>query len=254
VTAAAQPTPAEAPALLELDAVSRHYKMGSETIRALDQVSFTVRQGEYLAIVGQSGSGKSTLLNVLGCLDTPTGGSYRLRGRDVKGLDDDELSDLRNKEIGFIFQTFQLLPRTTALENVELPLVYRGISRRRRREQAKRALELVGLTRRMSHRPNELSGGQRQRVAIARALCADPAILLADEPTGNLDSATGKEILALFDQLHKAGNTIILVTHEPAIAGRCPRAIRISDGRIVADGPGTEVAATLGVKQEGDNT
>jgi putative ABC transport system ATP-binding protein len=163
----------------------------------------------------------------------------------VRGLDDDALSDLRNREIGFIFQTFQLLPRTTALENVELPLVYRGMGRSKRREQAKRALERVGLAKRMNHRPNELSGGQRQRVAIARALCAEPTILLADEPTGNLDSATGRDILGLFEQLHSAGNTIILVTHEPTIAARCPRAIRLSDGQIVADGAGSQVAAGI---------
>jgi putative ABC transport system ATP-binding protein len=231
--------------LLELDRVSRRYHMGSEIIHALRDVSFTVHRGEYVAIIGTSGSGKSTLLNLLGCLDTPTDGAYRLRGRDVKGLDDDALSDLRNREIGFIFQTFQLLPRTTALENVELPLVYRGMARGKRREQARRALERVGLGKRMNHRPNELSGGQRQRVAIARALCAEPTILLADEPTGNLDSATGRDILGLFEQLHQAGNTIVLVTHEPSIAARCPRAIRLSDGQIVHDGPGVEVAATI---------
>jgi putative ABC transport system ATP-binding protein len=236
--------------LLELDGVSRRYQMGSETIHALREVSFKVHRGEYVAIIGTSGSGKSTLLNLLGCLDTPTDGAYRLRGRDVRGLDDDALSDLRNREIGFIFQTFQLLPRTTALENVELPLVYRGMARGKRREQAKRALERVGLGKRMNHRPNELSGGQRQRVAIARALCAEPTILLADEPTGNLDSATGRDILGLFDQLHQGGNTIVLVTHEPAIAARCPRAIRLSDGQIVHDGPGVEVAA--GIRAAGE--
>ncbi len=231
--------------LLELDGVSRRYKMGSEIIHALREVSFKVHRGEYVAIIGTSGSGKSTLLNLLGCLDTPTEGAYRLRGRDVRGLDDDALSDLRNREIGFIFQTFQLLPRTTALENVELPLVYRGMGRSKRREQARRALERVGLGKRMNHRPNELSGGQRQRVAIARALCAEPTILLADEPTGNLDSTTGRDILGLFEQLHAAGNTIILVTHEPTIAARCPRAIRLSDGQIVHDGPGAQVAAGI---------
>jgi putative ABC transport system ATP-binding protein len=230
-------------ALLQLDAVSRRYQMGSETIWALREVSFRVEKGEYLGIVGQSGSGKSTLLNILGCLDTPSDGVYSLRGRDVRGLSDDALSDLRNREIGFVFQTFQLLPRTTALENVELPLVYRGVGARARREKAKEALARVGLQKRMNHRPNELSGGQRQRVAIARALVADPAILLADEPTGNLDSATGKEILQLFGELHAHGNTLILVTHEPAIAAQCPRAIRLSDGAIVADGPGAVVSA-----------
>jgi len=229
--------------LLELDAVVRRYDMGAEKVYALNGVSFRIARGEYVAIVGQSGSGKSTLLNVLGALDTPSEGSYKLRGRDVRGLSDNELSDLRNREIGFIFQTFQLLPRTTALENVELPLVYRGIPAARRRALARRALERVGLARRMRHRPNELSGGQRQRVAIARALVSEPSILLADEPTGNLDSSTGREILGLFSELHAAGNTIILVTHEATIAGQCPRAIRLSDGRVIDDGAGSRVAA-----------
>jgi putative ABC transport system ATP-binding protein len=229
--------------LLQLENVSRVYKMGSETIYALREVSFTVERGEYLAIIGQSGSGKSTLLNILGCLDTPTGGSYHLRGKDVRGQGDDALSELRNREIGFIFQTFQLLPRTTALENVELPLVYRGMSAGKRRKAAMEALARVGLAKRMKHKPNELSGGQRQRVAIARALVTEPSILLADEPTGNLDSSTGREILGLFHELHAAGNTLILVTHEPTIAAQCPRAIRLSDGQIVADGPGSNVSA-----------
>ena len=231
-------------ALLSLEEVSRIYEMGSETIYALRQVSFTVARGEWLAVVGQSGSGKSTLMNLIGCLDSPSEGIYRLRGQDVRGLSDDVLSDLRNKEIGFVFQTFQLLPRTSALENVELPLVYRGVGARERRPRAVAALERVGLGRRMAHKPNELSGGQRQRVAIARALVADPSILLADEPTGNLDSTTGREILALFAELHAAGNTIILVTHEPHIAAQCPRAIRLSDGMIIDDGPGAKVAGT----------
>ena len=234
--------PATGAPLLELAEVSRRYKMGSETIYALRAVSFQVTKGEYVGIVGASGSGKSTLLNLLGCLDTPSDGVYRLRGRDVRGLSDDALSDLRNREIGFVFQTFQLLPRTTALENVELPLVYRGVGRRLRRQRAEQALDRVGLSNRMRHRPNELSGGQRQRVAIARALVSDPAILLADEPTGNLDSQTGRDILGLFNDLHASGNTIILVTHEPAIAAQCPRAIRLHDGQIVADGPGAMVS------------
>jgi putative ABC transport system ATP-binding protein len=230
-------------ALLELARVSRLYQMGSETIHALRDVSFTVDAGEYVGIVGSSGSGKSTLLNILGCLDTATSGSYMLRGEDVRDASDDELSDLRNREIGFVFQTFQLLPRTSALENVELPLVYRGVRAGERRRRAREALARVGLASRMRHKPNELSGGQRQRVAIARALVTQPSILLADEPTGNLDSATGREILELFRQLHEAGNTLILVTHEPGIAAQCPRALRMSDGRIVDDGPGARVVA-----------
>jgi putative ABC transport system ATP-binding protein len=181
-------------------------------------------------------------MNILGCLDTPSSGSYHLRGQDVRALSDDALSDLRNREIGFIFQNFQLLPRATALDNVALPLVYRGVRLRERRALAARALERVGLAHRAAHRPNELSGGQRQRVSIARALVAEPALLLADEPTGNLDTQTGRDILELFDQLHAAGNTLIVVTHEPTIAARCPRAIRISDGRIVADRRGQEAA------------
>ena len=233
----------EAP-LIELEGVSRRYEMG-ETIYALRDVSFRLGKGEYLAIIGASGSGKSTLMNLLGLLDTPTDGVYRLRGSDVRGLGDDALSDLRNREIGFIFQTFQLIPRTSALENVELPLVYRGLPAGERRRRAREALAHVGLANRVHHKPNELSGGQRQRVAIARALVTQPSILLADEPTGNLDSATGREILALFGELHAAGNTIVLVTHEPAIAGQCPRAIRISDGRIIDDGPGARVVAEI---------
>jgi putative ABC transport system ATP-binding protein len=233
----------EAP-LIELEGVSRRYEMG-EIIYALRDVSFRISKGEYLAIIGASGSGKSTLMNLLGLLDTPTDGVYRLRGSDVRGLGDDALSDLRNREIGFIFQTFQLIPRTSALENVELPLVYRGLAASERRRRAREALTHVGLANRMHHKPNELSGGQRQRVAIARALVTQPSILLADEPTGNLDSATGREILALFAELHAAGNTIVLVTHEPAIAGQCPRAIRISDGQIIDDGPGARVVAEI---------
>jgi len=229
--------------LILVSSLHRHYQLGGETVRALDGVSFTISRGEFVAIVGQSGSGKSTLMNLLGCLDTPTSGVYRLNGSDVEGLGDDALADLRNREIGFVFQTFQLLPRATALQNVELPLVYRGVSRRERRVRAARALEAVGLANRAHHRPNELSGGQRQRVAVARALVGEPSLLLADEPTGNLDSATGEEIIRLFGELHARGHTILLVTHEPRLAARCPRAIRLSDGRVVADGPGAEVAA-----------
>ncbi len=235
----------EAP-LIALEGITRVYRVGSEEVRALDGVSFQVQRGEWVAVVGQSGSGKSTLMNILGCLDTPTAGRYAIRGEDVRGLEDDQLADLRNREIGFVFQTFQLLPRSTALANVELPLVYRGLPRRERRQRAREALEAVGLGNRMHHRPNELSGGQRQRVAVARALVGEPSLLLADEPTGNLDSVTGEEMMKLFGELHRRGHTILLVTHEPRLAGRCPRAIRLSDGKVVADGPGREVAG-LGV-------
>jgi len=230
---------------IQLANVTRHYRMGEETIAALDGVSFSIARGELVAIVGASGSGKTTLMNILGCLDVASAGSYRLRDREVEGLTDNELSELRANEIGFIFQSFQLLHRTSALKNVELPLVYRGVRSGQRRERARDALERVGLKDRMKHRPNELSGGQRQRVAIARALVTEPAILLADEPTGNLDSATGREILALFSRLNETGNTIVLVTHSPVIAAQCPRAIFLRDGRIVLDGPGSEVAERL---------
>jgi putative ABC transport system ATP-binding protein len=228
--------------LIKLEDIRRYYKVGTEEVHALNGVSFTMGKGEWVAIVGQSGSGKSTLMNVLGCLDTPTGGRYWLNDKDVSRLSDNELADIRNREIGFIFQTFQLLPRETALGNVELPLVYRGLRSGERKERARAALEEVGLSNRAHHRPNELSGGQRQRVAIARALVTEPSLLLADEPTGNLDSATGEEIIRLFEQLHQAGHTLCLVTHEPLLAARCPRAIRLSDGQIITDGPGREVA------------
>jgi putative ABC transport system ATP-binding protein len=229
-------------ALISLEDITRRFVVGGEEVRALQGVSFSVEKGEWVAIIGQSGSGKSTLMNVLGCLDTPTSGRYSLNGQDVSSLDDDALANIRNREIGFIFQTFQLLPRETALANVELPLVYRGLRAKERRERARAALDKVQLSHRTHHRPNELSGGQRQRVAIARALVTEPSLLLADEPTGNLDSSTGEEIIRLFEQLHSAGHTICLVTHEPKLAARCPRAIRLSDGRIVADGSGREVA------------
>ncbi|HLT29705.1 MAG TPA: ABC transporter ATP-binding protein [Myxococcaceae bacterium] len=228
--------------LISVENVTRKYEVGGETVHALRGVSFQVSKGEWCAIVGQSGSGKSTLMNILGCLDTPNSGRYMLNGHDVSQMDDDALADIRNREIGFIFQTFQLLPRETSLANVELPLVYRGIGAKERRERAIAALQKVGLEHRMHHRPNELSGGQRQRVAVARALVAEPSLLLADEPTGNLDSATGEEIIHLFEELHAAGHTLVLVTHEPSLAARCPRAIRITDGQIVADGVGSEVA------------
>ncbi len=229
-------------ALIELDHIGKTYDLGLSKVPALKDIHFSIEVGEFVAIVGQSGSGKSTLMNILGCLDVPTSGKYRLAGRDVSELSDDELSDVRNLEIGFIFQSFQLLPRASALENVELPLIYRGISKKERRALATAALERVQLADRMTHKPTELSGGQRQRVAIARALVTQPSLLLADEPTGNLDSRTGEEIVRLFLDLHEKGNTIILVTHEPKLAARCPRAVRIVDGLVIADGPGREVA------------
>ena len=229
-------------ALIALDHIEKTYDLGLEKVRALKDIHFSINRGEFVAIVGQSGSGKSTLMNILGCLDVPTGGTYTLAGRDVGTLSDDELADVRNLEIGFVFQSFHLLPRASALENVELPLIYRGISAKERKERARQALAQVGLEDRMRHKPPELSGGQKQRVAIARALVTQPSLLLADEPTGNLDSNTGEEIVRLFFELHRAGNTIILVTHEPKLAARCPRAVRIVDGLVVADGPGTAVS------------
>jgi putative ABC transport system ATP-binding protein len=232
--------------VIELLDVARYYVMGDERIAALDGVSFSVDHGEMVAIVGSSGSGKSTLLNILGCLDTPSRGEYRLDGRDVQGLSDDDRARARNHKIGFVFQSFQLLHRATAQKNVALPLVYRGIPARERNALAAKALGKVGLGARMGHRPFQLSGGQRQRTAIARALVTEPSLLLCDEPTGNLDSATSEDIMSLFHRLHDEGNTILIVTHEPKIAARCPRAIRIADGKIVADGPGRETAHAEG--------
>ena len=222
-------------ALIETRDLWKTYVMGSEEIHALRGVSIEIARGEYVAIMGPSGSGKSTLMNLIGCLDTPSRGSYLLNEKEVAAMNDDELARIRNKEIGFVFQTFNLLPRATALHNVELPLIYAGLSARERQERARQALEKVELTARASHRPNELSGGQRQRVAIARALVNDPSILLADEPTGNLDSKTGTEIMALFERLHAGGNTIVLVTHEPDIAAYAHRVISIRDGQVEKD-------------------
>jgi len=229
-------------ALIELRDIHKTYVMGSEEVHALNGVSLDIERGEYVAIMGSSGSGKSTLMNLLGCLDTPTSGSYTLNGNPVQGLDDTALAGIRNKEIGFVFQTFNLLARTNALQNVELPLIYAGVSRSTRRDRARRALERVGLGDRMHHNPNELSGGQRQRVAVARALVNDPSILLADEPTGNLDSATSTEIMALFDELHGQGNTVILVTHEADIAEHAWRQVHLRDGRILSDHPTARAA------------
>ena len=222
-------------ALIETVDLWKTYVMGAEEIHALKGVSIAIERGEYVAIMGPSGSGKSTLMNLIGCLDTPSKGTYLLNGKEVSQMNDNELARIRNEEIGFVFQTFNLLPRATALHNVELPLVYAGVSKKDRLERAKAALTRVELTQRMSHRPNELSGGQRQRVAIARALVNNPSILLADEPTGNLDSKTGVEIMALFARLHEAGNTIIVVTHEPDIAAYAHRVISIRDGQVEKD-------------------
>ncbi len=223
--------------LLEVRDVRKIYRVGSEEVRALDGIDLDIEAGEYVAIMGASGSGKSTLMNLLGCLDTPTSGSYHLNGTAVEKLTDEELAAIRNREIGFVFQTFNLLARTSALANVELPLIYAGVGRPERRERAARALELVGLGDRMKHLSNELSGGQRQRVAVARALINDPSILLADEPTGNLDSTTSEEMMDLFDALHTNGNTVILVTHEDDIAAHSNRIVTLRDGRILSDEP-----------------
>jgi putative ABC transport system ATP-binding protein len=223
--------------IIHTEELWRTYQMGAEEIHALRGITFDIQKGEYVAVMGPSGSGKSTLMNLIGCLDTPTKGRYVLRGKVVSEMNDDELAAVRNREIGFVFQTFNLLPRATALHNVELPLVYAGIPKERRLEQAKRALEMVDLGDRMSHKPNELSGGQRQRVAVARALVMQPSILLADEPTGNLDTVTGEDIMRLFQRLHDQGNTIILVTHERDIADHAHRTIHIRDGKIESDEP-----------------
>jgi putative ABC transport system ATP-binding protein len=222
-------------ALIDTQDLWKTYVMGSEEIHALRGVSIGIERGEYVAIMGPSGSGKSTLMNLIGCLDTPSKGSYLLNGKQVSQMNDNELARIRNEEIGFVFQTFNLLPRASALQNVELPLVYAGVQGKDRTQRAKAALEKVELSSRMSHRPNELSGGQRQRVAIARALVNNPSILLADEPTGNLDSKTGNEIMALFARLHQAGNTIVLVTHEPEIAACAHRTIHLRDGKVEKD-------------------
>lgn len=219
--------------VIRLENVWKHYRVGESVVKALDEVELTVRRGEYVAIMGPSGSGKSTMMNILGCLDTPTGGHYYLGGTDVSGMDDDSLSEVRNREIGFVFQSFNLLPRYSALENVELPLLYAGVSKAERVRRAREELRRVGLAERMAHRPSELSGGQRQRVAIARALVVRPSIILADEPTGNLDTNTSLEIMDLFEEIHTGGNTVIMVTHEEDIARYAQRIVRLRDGHII---------------------
>ena len=236
MNAVAIPEP-QSDVVIRLQDIERIYHMGGETIYALRSVSLTIERNEYTAVMGPSGSGKSTMMNVIGCLDSPTGGNYWLNGRLVSAMNDRQLAHARNRDIGFVFQTFNLLSRMTALANVEVPLIYSGMRRRERHDRAQHALETVGLADRMSHRPSELSGGQRQRVAVARALVTEPSILLADEPTGNLDSATGREIMSLFDKLHDSGNTIIIVTHEKRVADHAARTIRLSDGAVISDGP-----------------
>jgi putative ABC transport system ATP-binding protein len=221
--------------VIEIHNIVKNYQVGSVIVRALRSVSLSINKNEYVAIMGPSGSGKSTLMNILGCLDTPTKGQYILNGTDVSKMEDDQLAEIRNKEIGFVFQTFNLLPRYTALENVTLPLIYAGIPRHEREEHAKRTLDEVGLADRMHHKPNELSGGQRQRVAIARALVNTPSIILADEPTGNLDSKTSYDIMGLLDKIHELGNTVIVVTHEEDIARHAHRIIKLMDGEVSAD-------------------
>ncbi len=221
--------------IINLENISRVYQVGSEEVHALDGVSLKIDRNEYVAIMGPSGSGKSTLMNIVGCLDTPTSGSYVLKGTDVSDMSDNELAEVRNREIGFVFQTFNLLPRATSFHNVELPLIYAGVPAAERRQKAEQALASVGLKERMLHKPNELSGGQRQRVAVARALVVGPSIILADEPTGNLDSKTGEDIMSLFNEIYKLGNTIILVTHEEYIANHAKRVIRLLDGKVESD-------------------
>ena len=224
----------EAP-LIRLEGIKKHYQMGGETIAALDGIDLEIKRNEYIAFIGSSGSGKSTMMNILGCLDTPSAGNYFLNGRDVAGMSEADLARTRNEEIGFIFQSFNLLTRATALQNVMQPLIYRGMRPAEREKRGRQAMARVGLENRLDHLPNQLSGGQRQRVAIARALCSEPSILLADEPTGNLDSTTAADIMALFDTLHAEGQTLIVVTHEPDIAAHCGRSVRLADGRVLSD-------------------
>lgn len=231
-------------ALIELRGITKYYEMGNQVVKALDGIDIDVHKNDFLAFIGSSGSGKSTMLNILGCLDKPSSGQYHLNGKNVESLETDELSEIRNLEIGFIFQSFNLLPRATALGNVMQPLVYRGIAHRKRKEMAMEALQRVGLGDRTDHLPNQLSGGQRQRVAIARALVTHPSILLADEPTGNLDSQTTVEIMQLFDQLHAEGHTLIVVTHEDEIAQHCHRVVEMKDGRVFNDSTTSSAAVT----------
>jgi len=234
-----------ATALLDLKGIAKKYSIGTENVNALRKIDLSINKGEYVALMGPSGSGKSTLMNIIGCLDTPSEGTYFLKGNEVSTMSDNELAVIRNKEIGFIFQTFNLVPRSNALDNVALPLVYAGVKKEDRNERATRALSDVGLKDRMLHKPNELSGGQRQRVAVARALVNNPSIILADEPTGNLDSKTSEEIMALFEEIHKNGNTIIVVTHEEDIARHAHRIVRLKDGMIESDMANEVISTTI---------
>lgn len=243
-------------ALIEFDSVCKYYQMGDTTVKAADHISMKINKGEFVAIVGQSGSGKSTCMNIIGCLDVPTQGTYRLNGRDVGRMNRDELAAVRNEMLGFIFQQYNLLPKLNLLENVEVPLVYAGLPRSERRRRAAEALERVGLGDKLKNKPNQLSGGQQQRVSIARALAGRPAVILADEPTGALDSHTGREVLAMLQQLHQQGNTVVLITHDNSIAVQAQRIIRLEDGRIVYDGdahaPDAVVQPTFAFREEGD--
>lgn len=231
--------------IIELREIRKFYKVGLQTVKALQNINLDIYKNEYVALMGASGSGKSTLMNILGCLDTPTEGSYILNGMDVSKLDDNALAEIRNKEIGFVFQTFNLMPRSSALDNVILPMIYAGYSKKERTEKALKALEQVQLSDRVEHKPNELSGGQRQRVAVARALVNNPSIILADEPTGNLDSKTSIEIMTLFEEIHKAGNTVIVVTHEEDIANHAHRIIRLRDGLVESDAPNPNILSRI---------
>jgi len=237
--------------MIRLLDIRKYYKVGTQTVKALQGISLNIYKNEYVALMGASGSGKSTLMNILGCLDTPTSGEYFLNGKDVSKMDDNSLAEIRNKEIGFIFQTFNLLPRSSALENVTLPLVYAGFPKARRIEKAMQVLKSVSLSDRVHHKPNELSGGQRQRVAVARALVNDPSIILADEPTGNLDSKTSIEMMGLFEEIHKLGNTVIVVTHEEDIARHAHRIIRLRDGEVESDGLNSHIRTMADYQLQG---
>ena len=237
--------------LIELRDVYKIYPMGDEEVHALDGVSLTIDRGEFVAVVGSSGSGKSTAMNIIGCLDVPTSGTYHLGGIDVSTMDDDQQAEIRNKMLGFIFQQYNLLPKLTLLENVEVPLMYAGMPRSERHERAKIALEMVGLGNKLRHKPAQLSGGQQQRVSIARALAGDPAVILADEPTGALDSHTGREVLTMLQQLHAAGNTVVLITHDNSIAVKAKRIVRLQDGRIIYDGDASNPAAVVQPEETG---